>query len=449
MIIKLFLIAGKHGYFYFMVIIYSHTISPRLRYITHFIFKMLLGIDCRLTIDSQEFINTYGLKINYSTDIFTSEEVHLVNNELLFEQDIKEQQIDCFETNNYPAFFKTENSDFPFDVFAASFYLLSRYEEYLPHKKDMYDRYAHENSLAFKSNFLNLPLINIWVKDFAQLIQRTFPYFTVEPPTATRLGAFLPTYDIDIAYSFLHKGMMRNMGSFLKASSMLRLKVLLGLQQDPFDSYNWLNSLHQRHSLKAHYFFLVAEKTGVYDKNILPHKQAMWKLVKKHAKRYTVGIHPSWQSGDRLPLLVAEKELLEAMAEKKITSSRQHYIRFNLPDGYRRLISAGITDDYSMGYGSINGFRASVASSFYWYDLEKDEQSDLLIHPFCFMEANSFYEQHLSALQALDEMRQYYKICKAANGTFISIWHNNFLGTDPQFARWRDIYKEFIDEINQ
>jgi len=55
-----------------------------------------------------------------------------------------------------------------------------------------------------------------------------------------------------------------------------------------------------------------------------------------------------------------------------ITQSRQHYIRFNLPEGYQRLIAAGITDDYSMGYGSVNGFRASVASSFYWYDLEKE-----------------------------------------------------------------------------
>ncbi|MEO6720658.1 MAG: polysaccharide deacetylase family protein [Ferruginibacter sp.] len=432
-----------------MVIIYSHTTSARLQYISHFIFKMLLGLDCRFTIDSQEFINTYGVKINYSTDSFTSEEVHVVNKELLFETNIEQQQIDCFETNSYPAFFKTENGHFPFDIFAASFYLLSRYEEYLPHQKDMYGRYAHENSVAFKSNFLQLPLINIWVKDFAQLVQRTFPHFAIEQPASVEAGTFFPTYDIDIAYSFRHKGLLRNAGSFLRSPSLQRLKVLSGLQQDPFDCYNWLNSLHQRYSLQAHYFFLVAEKNGRYDKNILPHKTAMWKLVKKHARKYPVGIHPSWQSGDRLPLLAAEKELLEAMAEKTVTSSRQHYIRFNLPEGYRRLTELNITDDYSMGYGSINGFRASVASSFHWYDLEREEQSDLLIHPFCFMEANSFYEQHFSAQQALEEMKHYHKICRSVNGTFISIWHNNFLGTDPQFAEWRDVYEKFIGEINQ
>ena len=72
------------------------------------------------------------------------------------------------------AFFKSEG-DYPFDIFSAVFYLLSRYEEYLPHKKDMYGRYAHENSLAFKEGFLNLPLINIWLEDFKNVLKKKFP----------------------------------------------------------------------------------------------------------------------------------------------------------------------------------------------------------------------------------------------------------------------------------
>ena len=426
-----------------MVLIYSHTSSPRLQYITNFIFKTLLGTDYRITIDSEEFINAPGVKINYNNDPLDKAGFHIVSHTLLFENGIKEQNTRCVPGKDYPVFYTTEGGDLRFDIFAASFYLLSRYEEYLPHHKDIYGRYAHGQSLAFKSGFLNVPLINTWVNGLASHLKESFPGFEIHPP----VFKFLPTYDIDIAYSFRHKGLLRNMGGFLKSPSATRLKVLTGLKADPYDCYEWLNSIHHMYRLEPVYFFLVADKNGRYDKNILPHKTAMWKLVKQHARQYRIGIHPSWQTGDLTKLLASEKEQLEAMGEIKITSSRQHYIRFNLPAGYRRLADLGITDDYSMGYGSINGFRASVANAFYWYDLEREIQTDLLIHPFCFMEANSFYEQEFTTAPAYDELVHYFKVCKKANGTLITIWHNNFLGTSPEFAGWKEIYERFIGSI--
>ena len=427
-----------------MVLIYSHTSSPRLQYITNFIFRTLLGIDSTITVDSEEFRSAGGVKINYSSDPLGKAGFHIISHALLFENGIKEQNVRCVPGKDYPVFYPTEGGDLPFDIFAASFYLLSRYEEYLPHYKDIYGRYAHEESLAFKSGFLNVPLINTWVNGLASHIKRTFPGFEIYPP----VFKFLPTYDIDIAYSFRHKGLLRNVGGFLKSPSAKRLKVLAGLQPDPYDCYEWLNSIHQNYSLEPVYFFLVADKNGRYDKNILPHKTAMWKLVKQHARKYQIGIHPSWQTGDLTKLLASEKEQLEAMSEIKITSSRQHYIRFNLPEGYRRLANLGIRDDYSMGYGSINGFRASVANAFYWYDLEREIQTDLLIHPFCFMEANSFYEQGFTTAAAYDELVHYFEVSKKANGTLITIWHNNFLGTSPEFAGWKEIYERFIDRVS-
>jgi len=134
---------------------------------------------------------------------------------------------------------------------------------------------------------------------------------------------------------------------------------------------------------------------------------------------------------------------------KRIHSSRQHFIRFTLPQTYRQLIELGIDSDFSMGYGSINGFRASVASPFYWYDLEREEQTQLLLYPFCFMEANSFYEQKLSAQQALEELKHYLEVVRSVNGTLITIWHNSFLGTAQQFKGWREVYEKFILLVEQ
>ena len=101
-----------------------------------------------------------------------------------------------------------------------------------------------------------------------------------------------------------------------------------------------------------------------------------------------------------------------------------------------------------MGYGSINGFRASVASSFNWFNLETNEETNLCIHPFCFMDANSHYEQKQTAQQSFDEVMQYYKICAAVGGTLITIFHNNFLGTSKEFEGWSSMYEQFLAQIN-
>lgn len=431
------------------MLIYSTSISPRLRYISDFAGTVLFGHPAELTADPEQFENYTGPKINYSTESLPGNMFTIMPHGLLFEQDIRPQTIHCFKTNGYTAFFET-GGDLSFDIFAASFYLLSRYEEYLPHTKDMYGRYAHENSLAYREKFLDTPLVNTWLNHLRELILQKFPDAT----THTLVFKFVPTYDIDEAYSYKYKEWWRSAGAAIK--NLLqgqwrkwkeRRNVLAGTTTDPFDSYSWMDDLHRPHTLQPRYFFLVPEKTGKYDRNILPAETAMQTLIQQHAKKYTIGIHPSWQSGDDSTLLKKEIATLEHISQLKITSSRQHFIRMNLPGTYRKLIEAGITEDFSMGYGSINGFRASVASPFFWYDLEKETTTQLLLQPFCYMEANSFYEQKYTAQQALEEMRHYYQQVKAVNGTLISIWHNTFLGTDSRFSGWREIYRQLVEEI--
>ena len=154
-------------------------------------------------------------------------------------------------------------------------------------------------------------------------------------------------------------------------------------------------------------------------------------------------------SGDQSELLRNELQWLQQVSETSINSSRQHFIRFELPVTYRRLLSAGISHEYSMGYGSINGFRASVATSFYWYDLKNDEPTKLMVHPFCFMDANAYYEQKLSPEMALKELQHYLEVVHAVHGQMITIWHNSFLGTDAAFEGWKEIYQLFIAQVTK
>jgi hypothetical protein len=427
------------------MLIYSHTVSTRLQYICKFIFQEQLGAGMSLTIDSESFKNYDGPKINYSDLVMEGNMINIPNHSLLFEKTISSQTIECFETNGYKAFFKTEGSDFSFDIFAASFYLLSRYEEYLPHEKDMYGRYAYQNALAFKEGFLEQPLINRWINDFATTLKTIFPGITFQQPAFK----YIATYDIDIAWSFKSKGLLRNIGGFIKSPSLDRIGVLARLQKDPFDSYTFIKKLNTRLTTTAVYFFLMATSRSSYDKNISPYDHRMWQLIKKHAKLFNIGLHPSWKSNEKTELVKKEKKILETAAGITVTQSRQHYIKFSLPETFQQLLDNSITDDYSMGYGSINGFRASVASSFFWYNLQTDTATPLRLHPFCFMDANSFHEQKQNAEESYTELMHYYQACKKINGQLITIFHNNFLGTDKLFVGWREMYEKFISQLPQ
>ena len=431
-----------------MLLFYTDTITPRIQYIVDFFSEELFDDPIRITNNKEAFLQEDGPRLNYSDRDFSEKEFFIQPSPLLFQKDIREQPIECFELNFHKAFFATRG-DFPFDILAASFYLLSRYEEYLPHYKDEYGRYDYNQSLAFKEGFLRQPLINIWISDFKKALQRKFPQLIFHGNSFR----CLLTYDVDMAYCYKHKGLVRNAGGFFRSVlkgewKMVkeRWRVLSGLEKDPFDCFEWLDALHLYCRIKPYFFFLVAKQTSKYDKNSSADGKSFRQLIEYYATNYKAGIHPSWQSGDDPRLLKEETEWMEAVTDKPVMYSRQHYIRLSLPHTYRHLIANGIEKDFSMGYGSINGFRASVCSSFYWYDLEKEERSSLWLYPFCFMDANSFFEQKYTPKQTYEELMEYYNLVKKYNGIFISVWHNHMLGTTEQFTGWRQMFELFMKE---
>jgi len=410
--------------------IYSHQITPRLQYIVNTLFA---GIECKLTTSSAEFHEYTGPKINYSTKRFSDAEFLICPAGLLFQKHISEQRISCSVWQGYKIFFQTRG-DVPFDILSASFYLLSRYEEYLPHKKDSYGRFAHEESLAFKERFLQLPMINLWQQQLWKLLEEKFSDFQLP----VNQFSFQPTYDIDIA--FAHKGK----SWYRKLISKLKNESFSTNGKDAFDVYDWLDDLHEYYQLSPAYFFLVAQRRSMYDKNLSPRSKVLRQLIRKVSGKYRVGLHPSWQSYSDESQLTKELVTLQEIAAKKVNISRQHYIQFTLPYSFRCLLDAEITEDYSLGYGSINGFRASYCYSFYWYDLMQEAQTSLQLHPFCFMEANSYFEQKLSAEEAEKELQHYYDIVKQVNGNLITIFHNHFLTAQPQWLPWRKMYENFL-----
>jgi hypothetical protein len=420
-----------------------------LQYIIDFL-SLYFQHPFKLTANEQLYATSTDFKINYSYQKIDVDEIYISPHALLFENEKRHVQVKCFDhTSGYKAFFET-TGNLHFDLFAAIFFLLSRYEEYLPHQKDKYGLYAHQNSVAYEEGFLQQPLVNIWLEDFRKMLETKFRGIFFQKNGFV----FLPTYDIDIAWSYKHRGFKLHIANIIASvfkgdwkRAKARIRTVQEKETDPFDTYDWMNALHQKFNLQPIYFFLVAEIKGRYDKNTSVHNHQFQELIKTVSSQYETAIHPSWYSGDHPAQLIKEKQWLESITQKQIRSSRQHYLRFNLPNTFQRLLNIGIKNEYSMGYGGINGFRASIASPFYWYDLEKEESTSLLLHPFCFMDANAYYEQKLSPQEVLQELLQYYNTVKNVGGTMIAVWHNNILGTAPGFSGWKEIYEEFVQTI--
>ena len=198
--------------------------------------------------------------------------------------------------------------------------------------------------------------------------------------------------------------------------------------------------------MPAIYFFLLADKRMGVDKNIHPSKKALKDLINKTALKFQTGIHPSWQSGENNLVLEQEINTLVKVIQQPVTISRQHYLKMTIPETYPKLLQAGIKKEYTMGYGTANGFRASYANAFYWYDFKNERVTDLEIHPFCYMDTNSIFELRAPVYEAKKELQELWDQIKNVNGEMICIFHNNFLTDQPGWLEWKKMYTSFLEE---
>lgn len=439
------------------IIIYSLKRTARLDYILCQIYQEILGgegLSYVENLNQLQAASPKALKINYSRTPLKG----LINipnsSNLLWEDTIQLQQIELKWEGSLPYAFeeKEQNEAFQlgFDLHAWLFYLVSRYEEYLPFKADQHGRFAATESLAFQAGFLKLPVVNLWGEYLRRLIQKKFPHLDI--PSKPKFS-YQPSYDIDYAWMYKHKGWKRNLGGLGRDLLKGKLKevgnriaVWRNQKEDPYYTFSYLDELHQKYpELKPIYFWLLGDY-GAYDKNVNPDVEAMQDLIREH-QQYLMGIHPSYASNSRVEQLKKESGRLESILKKKILISRQHFLKLNFPDTYRQLIQAGMQADYSMGYADQIGFRASIATPFYWYDLEQEESTDLKIHPFMFMDVTLKRYMKLDKEEVFNEIQPIIELTKSVGGQLMTIWHNNSFCESEGWEGWRKVYEDLLECI--
>jgi hypothetical protein len=424
-----------------MLTIYTQDTSPRLSYTIETLFEDILGVPVRITQNKEQLISSAPC-LNYS-----HEEIADVNylrpHSLLFEEGIRKIPE---KMNPQGILFPADSNVLEQDVLAASFFLLSRYEEYTDTDYDSHGRRMAKNSQMFQSGLLTRPLVDEWAFELYDNMRVRYK----DLPAPNRNFTILPTFDIDIAFAYRGRSLIRRWKATLKDVSTLakkRLKernmVLKNNQQDPFDSYAYQKTSCQSRGLESRHFFLLADR-GPLDNNLSHKSTEQRTMINEVAQWSAIGIHPSMGSNQSERNLKKEIERLTSICGVEVSRSRQHFLYIDLPKTYQNLIAQGIREDYSMGYADQVGFRAGSSHTFRWFDLQKNEATALYLIPITVMDSTLKDYLRLKPNEAIAVIDELKKSVEAVGGVFVPLWHNHTLTNYGDWKGWKSVYESSI-----
>ncbi len=431
-----------------MLLVYTHKITPRLKYVFKHICTRILGVDVSFTTTIEEFIAHDSIKMSYTKQQLGNE-FFVKSHDLLYEQGLSDIEINVHDWDNTKCFFLNgDKSHIPYDIFAASFYLLSRYEEYLPHVNDEFGRFSATESIAFKYGFLHQPVVDIWAYKFRDKLQEQYPKFKFPQ----RTYSISPIIDVPCAYNFKMKGLLRTFGGTLKDLSRLRLKslynrymVVFGFKHDPFDTFKYIINKQKQTKHKFLFFFLIGAYT-TYDKGINPNKKGFVSLIKQVADYCKVGLKASYFAIHDPVILKKEKLRMEAIINTSLTASRQSFSKLNLPESYRNLIELEVQEDYTMGYVNYIGFRAGTCTPFLFYDLDFEVQTPLKVWSYHLMDyallkTKSLLDKKKVLKEVIDEV-------KKVDGEFVPVFHNYTFSELDRWNGFKELFNIIIESTN-
>ncbi len=433
-----------------MLLIYTPYTTNRIKYIMQYVFEERLGVEYSIINNKEEFAgNVSAIKIVYATnDSVTG--AFFYAHELLFENDVKEIELNEGVHNNIPVLFfhNNPNAVLNFDVFAAVFYLLSRYEEYLNEALDKHGNYNYKNSILFKLKILDTPVVEQWIELLKKTLLKNFPGLQFKPHKAK----FGLSFDIDVAYAYTNRNAVRMIGGLSKKILQLnfseaknQLLTLLNKKEDMFDTYDYISiSL----KTKKPVFFFNMGLYGKFDKNPSFRNKKFRQLIQQISKKAVVGLHPSYASNRNKNLIAIEKNKLEQIIDRPVTASRQHYLKLKFPVTYNNLLSNDFTTDFTMGYSADYGFRAGTCNSFLFFDLFKDESTKLRLYPFAYMDVSLNTYLKLDVEDAKKIVSKLIDITYKYNGVFIPLWHNSTLCNCKEWKGWREVFEHTLREID-
>ncbi|MDR1720726.1 MAG: hypothetical protein LBR67_11525 [Dysgonamonadaceae bacterium] len=440
-----------------MIFIYSPHITSRLKYVADHLFKNTLGTAYQLSEDKEGFLNHAGTCINYSADNL-NQGIQIVPCGLLSEMGVfPRHDLKVSTWNGLPCFFFNNATPVPFDLFAASFYLLTLYEEYCCADYDEHQRFIPDHATAHQNGFLEIPLVDRWAYRLKDLL---IARFGGSDQYKLRKYQAVSTMDVDHPYLYRNKGLLKNAWGACRdllhgkrTAVGVRIRTLLHLADDPYmQSIRQFDAIHKQLK-RTYYLFVLIAEYGRYGRATIYPQRKYFNYVKS-LKAIIPCLHASYRTLFDGARREKERTILERLLQRKISRNRQHYLRIHIPETYRSLANSGFEEDFSLAFAKTPGFRSGTAIPHYFFDVENNNCTSLLLRPTTVMDTCLIAHLGLSPDKALERLSALARACKQSGGDFVMLWHNsNLTGTAAQNP-WINVFTESykyalsLEEIN-
>jgi len=333
------------------------------------------------------------------------------------------------------------------DIFASSFFMLSRWEEFVSQQTDLHGRFPYTNALAYRHKFLHRPIVNeycMYIRSFLQRAGVAVP----ELPVAR----FFYTSDIDFVFKWrtAFSWAKTVVGDVCKRRDLrLAFENSFNFLKAPFSKYTDPYNTYRRQLYDA-------KKTGAeiifY---ILPSKENIrflsttctWLFDRIEKFGGTVGLHPGYDSHLANGHLHKEKKVLEDLLGKKVHESRQHFLRFSVPETWSMLQKRGITCDSTMYYTEVPGFRTGCCTEYSCYDIVYRKKLSLKERTLIFMDTSVFFREWQEPEGANAYLAKLIEQVERYGGDFVMLWHNSSFDSavwDAKLPIYNYIVSHFI-----
>lgn len=329
------------------------------------------------------------------------------------------------------------------DIWASVYFMLTRWEEYVNPTRDEHGRFPASASTALKHNFLHLPVVNLYAELLNEML-RNIGYYPEDDENCNDGNDILErqlvlTHDIDILQS--NPKWKSIGGDILKRHNINMALHRLFTFRDPLDGYDYLMDKSEHIGTKSIFFFMAADHREGYSDNYLNTKKFAQTIDKIKKRGHLIGFHAGHGTADNPERYTEELQLLRQHTGVDITFSRQHFLKFDMPNTFNILEANGITHDFSLGYSDSEGFRCGTGNSYQVFDFLARKTLNVREVPLIIMDSTLNHTKHLSTAQAEELFENY-----IPNYTPVSILFHNSSFDNYTWKGWKKLYDKIINQ---